>query len=336
LGFPVTFPPLPRPQIYDEDVSHPGRPAYVERAARRPLVSVVVPTRDRAHVLHRALASILSQEYNGEIECLAVFDRTDPILPALDVGPSRTVRAIVNERTPGPAGARNAGALAARGEVLAFCDDDDEWLTDKLRLQVELLSSNPRAQAVSCGVYVSYGTTRSKRVRRRPVTHADLVRSRVIELNMTTLLVRRLEFISGVGLFDESIPGSYGEDYDWFLRATERGPVVIVPEPLVHIHWDRSRRGPESWHTTIAGLEYVLEKHPELRRDRKGLARIYGQIAFAHAALRNGSEARDWATRSLLLHPFQPRGYLATLASVGLAKPETIIDLANRFGRGLT
>jgi hypothetical protein len=120
------------------------------------------------------------------------------------------------------------------------------------------------------------------------------------------------------------------------LRATARGPVAIVPEPLVHIHWNRSERDPESWRSTIAGLEYVLEKHPELRRDRKGLARIYGQIVFAHAALHDSSKAKDWARRSLLLHAFQPRAYLATLASLGFAKPETIVHVANRFGRGLT
>jgi glycosyltransferase involved in cell wall biosynthesis len=308
----------------------------MERGTWRPLVSVVVPTRDRAQLLHRALVSILSQEYDGEIECLTVFDRTEPVLPLLDLATSRTVRAMVNDRTPGPAGARNAGALAARGEILAFCDDDDEWLPNKLRLQVDRLSSDHRPVAVSCGLYVSYENSQAKRLSRRHlVTASDLVRSRVMELNMSTLLLRREDFLTAIGLFDEAIPGSYAEDYEWLLRAAQHGPMAIVPDPLVHIHWNREPLAPERWRTIVAALRYLLRKHPELEQDRTGRSRIYGQIAFAHAALGEREEARRWAARSLTHSLLQPRAYLALLTSIGIARPATVIHLANRLGRGL-
>src|SRR5687768_6128571 len=99
-----------------------------ETVQRLPFVSVVVPTRERPRLLVRAVASIMSQRYDGEIECLVVFDQSDPSLPAIDVPAGCTLRAIANDRTPGPSGARNAGVLAAQGDIVAFCDDDDEWL----------------------------------------------------------------------------------------------------------------------------------------------------------------------------------------------------------------
>ena len=47
---------------------------------------------------------------------------------------------MTNERTPGLAGGRNSGILAGSGELVAFCDDDDEWLPTKVEKQVEALA----------------------------------------------------------------------------------------------------------------------------------------------------------------------------------------------------
>jgi glycosyltransferase involved in cell wall biosynthesis len=76
-----------------------------------PLVSVVVPTRDRPALLKRAVAAVLGQDYPGEIDCVVVFDQSPAHLPAgLTVPPGRSLRAVGNQRTPGLAGARNTGS----------------------------------------------------------------------------------------------------------------------------------------------------------------------------------------------------------------------------------
>lgn len=302
----------------------------------KPSVSVVVPTRDRPRLLERAVASILTQRYCGEIECLVVFDQSAPFRPAIDIPPGCTLQVMVNDRTPGQAGARNAGALAARGDLLAFCDDDDEWLPHKLDVQAQLLSSDSDRVAVSCGVYVVYQNSRSKRATRQHlVTSMDLARSRVMEVNMSTLMLPRESFVSAIGLFDEAIPGSYAEDFEWLLRATKHGPVSVAADPLAQIHWNRRARPPDTWRTIIAALEYVLRKHPDIANDRRGLSRIYGQIAFAHAALGQATESRQWAARSLAGYVLQPRAYAALLVSAGLASPSVLMHLANKVGRGL-
>ena len=94
--------------------------------------------------------------------------------------------------------------------------------------------------------------------------------------------------LTSIGLVDEQIPGSYGEDYDWLLRAARRRPIVAVEQPLVEVYWHWQSFFAERWEAIADALAYLLGKHPELRADRQGLARIQGQIAFAQAAWRVG------------------------------------------------
>ena len=72
----------------------------------------------------------------GEIDVVVVFDRVKPDMSLVQSGP-RPVRVLANTRTPGLAGARNTGIVAATGELIAFCDDDDYWLPTKIASQVE-------------------------------------------------------------------------------------------------------------------------------------------------------------------------------------------------------
>jgi glycosyltransferase involved in cell wall biosynthesis len=305
--------------------------------ARWPAISVVVPTRDRPELLRRSVQSILGQRYEGEIECVVVFDQSDPVDIGVASSHGRRVRAIRNtERTPGLAGARNAGVLAAGGELVAFCDDDDDWLLDKLQLQVELLQSNPGIPMVACGIYVVYQGREIPRVPdQSPVTFRHLLRDRVMEVNPCTILVDRTVLLERIGLVDEMIPGGYGEDYEWLLRAAQLAPVPVVPRPLVRIHWHGSSLFAERWHTIISALQYLLDKYPEFREDRHGLARIQGQIAFAHAAAGQRRQARRWAGRTLWRNWRERRAYLALAMSAGVLRADTVMRLARAAGRGI-
>ena len=300
-----------------------------------PAVSVVVPTRDRPDFLRRALEAIVSQTYAGEIEVLVVFDQSDPAVPAVAAHPRRSVRALVNERSPGLAGARNTGALASAGGLVAFCDDDDEWLPDKLRLQVEAME-RLAADTVTSGIYVRY---RGRETMRTPGTEviafAELLRSRRMEIHPSTIVVRRAALLDTIGLVDEGIPGSYAEDYEWLLRAARGRVLAAVDRPLVRVQWHESSFFSRRWDTIISALTYLLEKYPEFRTDRVGLARIYGQLAFAHAASGRPREARAWARRCLALDARQARAYVALLVSSRLLRPETVLRLAHTFGRGI-
>jgi GT2 family glycosyltransferase len=301
-----------------------------------PAVSVVIPTRDRPHLLGQAVRSVLDQRYPGHIECIVVFDRTPSRLPPIDPPSGRTLRAATNGRSPGLAGARNTGALLAAGKLIAFCDDDDEWLPDKLRLQVDALWGRPTRAVATCGLVVRYGRRTFRRLPPTPeISLRQLVRSRVMEVHPSTLLIRRADLLRSIGLVDEAIPGSYAEDYEWLLRAARHGPLVAVPRPLVTVRWHRSSWFEERWGTITAALTYLLEKHPDLTRDRRGYARIAGQIAFAEAAAGDRPRARRWAARALAARWVEPRPYLALAVWLGLVRPETVLRIAHTWGRGI-
>jgi glycosyltransferase involved in cell wall biosynthesis len=301
-----------------------------------PLVSVVVPTRDRPELLRRAVTAILGQTYRGPIECVVVFDQSDPDLPWAELPPGRRLVLVGNERTPGLAGARNSGILAATGELVAFCDDDDEWLPEKLARQVGRLQATPSASVSTTGILVRYKDRTTTRLAPTVlVTHEQLLRSRLTELHPSTVLARRRQLLDDIGLVDEEIPGSYAEDYEWLLRASRLGPVLAVAEPLAVIHWHQSSFFADRWRTIISALTYLVDKHQDLEAEPSGLARIYGQIAFAHAALGERRPARRWARRTLSLNRRERRAYLAIAISLGLVSAKNVVRMAHVAGKGI-
>lgn len=305
-------------------------------AARWPSVSVVTATRDRPEFLRRSVAAALGQDYPGEIESVVVFDQS-PVRPPehADV-PGRSLVTLSNERAPGLAGARNAGAAAASGELLAFCDDDDEWLPDKLRLQVEMMRRRPDAAAAACGIEVHYGDRTIPRVSDRSVIEfRDLLRSRRADTHPSTILTRREDFFGRIGPVDEDLPGSYAEDYEWLLRAARIGPIVTVRRPLVRVYWHKSSFFEGRWKTIASALGYLLDRNPEFRDEPRGLARILGQIAFAEAAAGEGQAARATVRRCLATSWREPRAFLALGVSMGVIRPDAVLRLAHRFGRGI-
>jgi glycosyltransferase involved in cell wall biosynthesis len=107
-----------------------------------PSVGVVIPTRNRPELLRRAIAAVRAQRYPGELKVVVVYDQTEPdyLLASTDGVP---VLVLTNWRSSGLAGARNTGLLALDTELMAFCDDDDQWLPDKLRSPSPSPSSPP-------------------------------------------------------------------------------------------------------------------------------------------------------------------------------------------------
>ena len=109
------------------------------RACERPssqLVSVIIPTLNRPALLKRALESVVRQTWR-ELEVIVVVDGPDPDTVAfLEASGDPRLHIIQNPRSLTAAGARNAGIELAKGEWIAFLDDDDEWMPEKLAKQL--------------------------------------------------------------------------------------------------------------------------------------------------------------------------------------------------------
>ncbi|MEU0488082.1 glycosyltransferase [Nocardiopsis sp. NPDC006139] len=315
--------PDPRPRPESEEVTD------------WPEVTVVVPTRDRPELLRRTLRAISEQDYPGTITTIVVYDNDQPDPSLARAEGNRPVRVVTNTLTPGLAGARNTGVLAAHTDLVAFCDDDDTWLPGKLRAQVRVMLQEPGTDLVCCGITVVYDRVEAVRtLDRTSVTFGDLLGSRLTELHPSTFLIRRRAMIDGCGTVSEEIPGSYAEDYELLLRLARRGPIRNIPETGVRVLWHRRSHFSGRWQTIATALRWLLERYPEFRLVPRGHARVAGQIAFAEAAAGRRRAALRWIGTTLRARPAEARALLAFLVVLGVP-PGWIMRALHLRGKGL-
>jgi len=195
-----------------------------------PLVSVIIPTYNRADLVRQAVASVKAQTYR-DFEIVVVDDGgTDGTFEALAAWPE--LRLLRHAGRRGVSAARNTGIAAARGQWLAFLDSDDLWLPDKLARQIFLLEGQP--ELLICQTEETW-VRRGVRVN-KPLNHRkqggriflpSLTRC-MISPSAVTLNRRLFEDHGG---FDATLAAA--EDYDLWLRLTWRYEVGLVDEPLV-------------------------------------------------------------------------------------------------------
>ena len=324
-----------------QDTRAPGRepPAGLAGPDDRtwPPVTVIMPTRERPELVRESIASVVGQDYPGEIDVIIVHDREEPDEELIKLGtPRHSVRVVRNTHSPGLAGARNTGLDLTRAEYIATCDDDDTWHPAKLRLQISRLLAEPGLLAVGSGIRLLLpgGKSLDWRGRAAEVSYELLLRNRVKELHSSTLVMRR-EAFARAGRYDEELPNGYAEDYDWVLRMARAGRVGLIEHPLANI-----RKNATSWYrgrseNALPGLEYMLAKHPDFTASRRGHARMLGQIAFARSTLgQRGPAVRD-AVKAMSLWPPSPYPYIALAQAVTGVNPEQMLRLARLFRRGM-
>jgi glycosyltransferase involved in cell wall biosynthesis len=302
-----------------------------------PLVSVVLPTRGRPELVRDSIRAVVEQSYPGEIECFVVHDQEPADRSLAELGrPGRTVTVIENDGAPGLAGARNVGLQRVKGEFVASCDDDDTWHPTKVEKQVRRFRTDPDVIVLGTGIRLILpgGRTADWAGRADRITYRTLLRNRVKELHSSTLMMRRDAFAKA-GQYDETLPHGYAEDYDFVLRAARVGRVGVVREPLADIRKDgQSYYRGRAENTTVA-LRAFLAKHTDIASDRRGHARMLGQLAFAESSIGHRTVATQLALRSVARWPFSPHPYVALLQITTRLEPARIARLARRFGRGM-
>jgi glycosyltransferase involved in cell wall biosynthesis len=254
---------------------------------KQPLVSVVIPCRNAAATIDRALRSVRAQTY-APLEIILVDDAsTDETAARLAAWQAPDLRVLRLPRNGGAAAARNAGIAEARGTFVAFLDADDEWLPEKLARQVAALAAQPAAALIGC---------RSRYVRNdggaEILLHGDRAAATGTEawrvllahsfLATPTVVVRRAA-LERVGGFDAALP--LGEDQDLWIRLALIGAVAFIDQPLVRVHQQSgglSGRHPESDADIVLPMlrRHVAALRPRLTRSevRRIFASRYGEI----------------------------------------------------------
>ncbi|WP_433477116.1 glycosyltransferase family 2 protein [Spirillospora sp. CA-142024] len=296
-----------------------------------PSVGVVLPTHNRPELLRRALESVLVQDYEGELRAVVVFDRAEPDVSLA----GDRVEVIANTREPGLAGARNSGILALDTDLVAFCDDDDQWLPGKLAAQVKALEGEPDAVLCSSGILIDFdGRELPRLAGTGRVTYDELIRDRMMSVHSSTYVARREPLID-IGMVDETIPGSQGEDWDLALRAARRHPVLNVDEPYVRVLWGLTSYYAQAWETKVAALEWFLEHYPEIGEESGAAGRVYGQLAFGCATVGRRKDALRWSARALKANPAERRVPFALAVASGVVSGKRVLLALHTRGRGI-
>lgn len=192
-----------------------------------PLVSVVMPTFNRAMLFERALRSVLGQTY-GNLEIIVVDDASsDNTADVVKAAQDDRIRYFRHDTNRGGSAARNTGIRAARGEYIAFLDDDDEWEPLKTEEQLKVLEGQDY-DAVLC-TSDEHGARLSKFDGKKTVGIEDLRRGR-FTAGGTGVLMARAKVIQET-MFDESLPRY--QDWDVFIRIGQKYRIGYLNKPFV-------------------------------------------------------------------------------------------------------
>ncbi|HKV36032.1 MAG TPA: glycosyltransferase [Pyrinomonadaceae bacterium] len=244
----------------------------------RPLLSVVIPTWNRAHVVCEAIESALNQ-HPAEVEVIVVDDcSTDATVDLIKKTFDSRVQVLQQLTRRGQGAARNAGALLACGEFVGFLDSDDIWLPGKLDADRHVFAEFPEAIAVisdSRNHFEGEPDPNSRFAQNGLLAETEgsvrlvndlgwLWTNSTITVHMCGITVRRTALTKlGPKLFAEDL--SSCEDWEFQMRLYSLGQVAVLPEIYSSVRRfnDGSRHGRH-----IPGQEFTKEQEIALLRSR--------------------------------------------------------------------
>ncbi|MCK4786748.1 MAG: glycosyltransferase [Desulfobacteraceae bacterium] len=270
-----------------------------------PTVSVIIPTYNRAHVLGRSIQSVLNQTFQ-DFELIIVddgsTDDTETLVNRLRSKKIKYIRHQVNQGgsvAPTP----NTGLRLAKGDYIAFQDDDDEWIPEKLERQMKVMCTAPPEVGVvyaRCTKYDSLGNyiPPLKVAKKEGYLFKQLLNECYIQ--WTTALIKK-ECFNKVGLINESM--LYARDWEFLLRVSQHYQFLYIDDPLVIIYeLPESRRLKHE--RLIVDIQRILEMYfPQIKQDRKVLAKYYYHIARLSCMLGRIGQGRHYYLKSLKAYP---------------------------------
>lgn len=268
-----------------------------------PRVSVLVATHNRRKLLARALASVNSQRYR-DFEVIVVDDASiDGTASWLRIDHQHIVLLELNAQS-GAAAARNRGVKQARGEIVAFLDDDDAWHPSYLETQVAQFDAHPDILLCSTGHVEIDGAGQIRQPYLQPVfNYANPLVHMLAEcpLHTLSLVACRRSALERFGPFDETM--AIVHDLDWYVRLiVAGGRLAHDPSPLVE-------------HTVPGGL---VTRHRQWYAEERGVH----ERLFADTPVAQRDQRRIRACRAMLF------------ARVGLSKGDISFGLA-RLGEAI-
>ena len=304
----------------------------------KPKISVIIPTHNRAELLRKAIASVLNQTFK-DFELIIVdeasTDNTEEIVKEFmkEDDRIRYLRYELNSKKPSIA--RNRGIAVAKGEYLAFLDDDDVWLSRKLEMQIELAEQQD-LDLVGC----NYLLVNEKGEMMGKIIFPEWIRENLLKAlmrgvfypNLSGLIVRR-NILRDVGLLDEKL--TWGEDLELVIRLIRNDVRFnFVKDPCFKytIHTNRvSTR--LNWINKAKDYEYIAMKHKDfLINHPKEFSELLRWIARAYCYGGLIEKGKRYYKESIKFNPTNYKSLVSYIASfIGFEKLSKIYRIYRRF-----
>ncbi len=285
------------------------------------LVSVVIPTYNRERSIRRAVEGVLVQTYHN-IEVIVVDDcSTDRTVEILRDMNDPRLRIVEHETNSGAGHARHTGIMAASGDLIAFQDSDDVWLSDKLEVQMRALEElGPEYVGIFSPevIYGRDGEGSNKRYGPRrvacvPGPNTDVASGDLSGLflygnimTLQTLLVRKSAYL-GAGGFDLGLPNN--EDWDFNIRLSRYGKLgfLDIPQVIVFDSPDGISKNKASHAYSTLMIFGKIKRHDPEAPSLPGWA-----LAISRQMMMNGrpKASRRFLRRAIKGMPFKPKLYL--------------------------
>lgn len=220
------------------------------------LVSVIIPTYNRAHCIKRSIDSVLSQTYSN-VEVIIVDDcSTDDTKTIVSSYTDQRIRYVKLDKNSGACAARNKGIDIALGEFVAFQDSDDVWHQDKLEKQLNIFKNNI-VDVVVCKLLVDEEILKPQKL---PEGRLDL-RSGLFEIGTQTIVARKEVFDEFK--FDIMMPRF--QEFEWLLRVIKKHTIYCIDTGLVDYHFGKDSIGTNN-HTLYEATLRILSLYKNFHK----------------------------------------------------------------------
>jgi len=271
-----------------------------------PLVSVYIPTRNRAQQLRVAIESVQRQTHNN-LEILVVDDGSTDDTPAMMKSMAEADSRITffrNESSQGACVARNKAILASRGDFVTGLDDDDEFTPMHLKNLVSYWHLLTDASVQTSCLFVQY-QCKDKNITYESTKRGSVTASSLLEANYVgnQIFAPRSHFIEA-GLFDESMPA--WQDLEFFYRVLQKfgtARLLDIPSYIFDVSPRLDRVSSQQKHRILLAYELMFSKHGQgvARTKQKLLMQVHSSYYGFGVSLRE--------FMGFCLQGFWPRGY---------------------------
>jgi len=278
-------------------------------------VSVVIPTFNRSEFLNHAIQSVLDQTFQ-DFEIIVVDDGDISSAPVVEKFSDSRIT-YIQHQTPrrGGSAARNTGIKVASAPLVAFLDDDDTWVPEKLQLQYDALrDSDSNVGFCFSGIKKLELSGISKTSVEEGLSDLHITALTRFKGYMTSTLLIKKNVFDVIGFFDEHLPSH--QEAELVLRMSQQFKGIGLNKPLAtinmlpheHVGGDIERR--------IKGRELLLQKHAELfSRYPQKLAKHYFWIGLWYRDIKKYNRAREYFKKSLKLQfNFRVIGHLLSVS----------------------